>query len=81
MKNQILLENYYLPGQLQTHLAELGDYYNPRCYHESLNNLTPGDIYFGSGPAVLTWRENVKLKTIEGRRWLHHSFAAKPSTR
>ena len=80
MKNQILLENYYLPGQLQARLAEFVDYYNSRRYHESLSNLTPADVYFGRGPKVLSWRENVKLKTIEGRRRLHHSFAAKAST-
>ena len=80
MKNQILLENYYLPGQLEARLAEFVDYYNSRRYHESLNNLTPADVYFGRGPAVLSWRENVKLKTIEDRRRLHHSFAAKGST-
>jgi len=40
LKNQILLENYYLPGQLEARLAEFVDYYNNRRYHESLNNLT-----------------------------------------
>jgi len=40
MKNQILLENYYLPGQLERRLAEFVDYYNMQRYHESLNNLT-----------------------------------------
>ena len=49
MKNQILLENYYLPGQLEARLAEFVDYYNTRRYHESLGNLTPADVYFGRG--------------------------------
>jgi hypothetical protein len=80
MKNQILLENYYLPGQLEARLAEFVDYYNSRRYHESLNNLTPADVYFGRGPTVLLRRENVKLKTIEDRRRLHLEFAAKTST-
>jgi len=78
LKNQILLENYYLPGQLEARLSEFVDYYNSRRYHESLNNLTPADVYFGRGPAVLSRRENVKLKTIEGRRRLH-LLAAKTS--
>jgi hypothetical protein len=30
MKNQILLENYYLPGQLEQRLAEFVDYCNRR---------------------------------------------------
>ena len=80
MKNQILLENYYLPGQLEARLAESVDYDDSRRYHESLNNLTPADVYSGRGPAVLSWRENVKLKTIEDRSRLHLEFAAKGST-
>jgi putative transposase len=80
MKNQILLENYYLPGQLEARLAEFVDYYNSRRYHESLKNLTPADVYFGRAQTVLSWRENIKLKTIELRRRLHHPFAAKTST-
>jgi putative transposase len=79
MKNQILLENYYLPGQLKARLADLVDYYNSRRYHESLNNLTPADVYSGRGPIVLSRSENVKLKTIEARRRLH-LLAAKTST-
>ena len=78
MKNQILLENYYLPGQLEQRLAEFVDYYNLRRYHESLKNLTPADVYFGRAETVLSWRENIKLKTIELRRRLHHPFAARP---
>jgi hypothetical protein len=46
---------------------------------ESLNNLTPADVYSGRGPTVLSWRESVKLKTIEARRRLH-LLAAKTST-
>ena len=80
MKNQILLENYYLPGQLEARLAEFVDYYNSRRYHESLKNLTPADVYFGRTQTVLSWRQNIKLKTIELRRRLHHPFAAKTST-
>ena len=49
MKNQILLENYYLPGQLEARLAEFVDYYNTRRYHESLRNLTPGRCLLRSG--------------------------------
>jgi putative transposase len=57
MKNQILLENYYLPGQLEARLAEFVAYYNTRRYHESLNNLTLADVYSGRGQAILTRRE------------------------
>jgi len=76
LKNQILLEHYYLPGQLEQRLAEFVAYYNTRRYHESLSNLTPADIYFGRGQTILTRRQKIKLKTIELRRWLHHQAVA-----
>jgi putative transposase len=80
MKNQVLLENYYLPGQLEARLADFVDYYNTRRYHESLNNLTPADVYFGRGQSILTRRRTIKRKTIELRRRLHHQSAAATST-
>jgi transposase InsO family protein len=40
MKNRILLENYYLPGQLEQSIGEFVEYYNNCRYHESLDNLT-----------------------------------------
>lgn len=80
MKNQILLENYYLPGQLEARLAEFVTYYNLRRYHESLNNLTPADVYFGRAQTVLSWREKIKLKTFDLRRRLHDQTAASTST-
>jgi transposase InsO family protein len=76
MKNQILLENYYLPGQLEALLVEFVAYYNTRRYHESLGNLTPADIYCGRGQTILTRRHKIKLKTIELRRKLHHQAVA-----
>ena len=76
MKNQILLENYYLPGQLEERIAAFVDYYNTRRYHESLDNLTPADVYCGRGQAILTRREKIKRKTMNERRRLHHNAVA-----
>jgi transposase len=42
---------------------------------ESLDNLTPADVYFGRGQTILLRRERIKRKTIELRR-LHHRKAA-----
>jgi putative transposase len=47
MKNRILPENYYLPGQLEQSIGEFVAYYNDCRYHDSLHNLTPADVYFG----------------------------------
>lgn len=41
LKNPILLENYYFPGELQDRIRQFVDYYNHERYHESLNNLNP----------------------------------------
>jgi putative transposase len=76
LKNQILLEHYYLPGQPEARLAAFVDYYNNCRYHESLNNLTPADIYFGRAQTILSRRHTIKLKTIELRRRLHHQAVA-----
>ena len=76
MKNRILLENYYLPGQLEQSIGEFVEYYNNCRYHESLDNLTPADVYFGRGPAILKRRETIKRKTIEQRRHLHQQAIA-----
>ena len=43
LKNRILLENYYLPGDLEAQIARFVEHYNHRRYHESLQNLTPAD--------------------------------------
>ncbi|RKX80657.1 MAG: hypothetical protein DRP60_02640, partial [Spirochaetes bacterium] len=33
MKNILLLDNYYLPQELEARIAEWVDYYNNRRYH------------------------------------------------
>jgi len=76
LKNRILLENYYLPGDLRQQIDTFVDHYNHRRYHESLQNLTPADVYFGRGQTILKQRERIKQKTIETRRLLHRKSAA-----
>jgi RNA-directed DNA polymerase len=76
LKNRILLENYYLPGDLEAQIDAFVAYYNHQRYHESLDNLTPADVYFGRGQTILLERERIKRKTIQNRRLLHHKQAA-----
>ena len=76
LKNRILLENYYLPGDLRQQIDAFVDHYNHQRYHESLQNLTPADVYFGRGRTILKQRERIKRKTIETRRLLHRKSAA-----
>ena len=76
LKNRILLENYYLPGDLEAQIDAFVSYYNHQRYHESLKNLTPADVYFGRGQTILLKRERIKRKTIEHRSLQHRRAAA-----
>ena len=76
LKNRILLENYYLPGDLENQIEAFVANYNHRRYHESLDNLTPADVYFGRGQTILLQRERIKRQTITQRRLQHQRQAA-----
>ena len=45
MKNQILLSNYYLLGELQEQLHQFVSYYNHERYYDSLSNLTLANVF------------------------------------
>ena len=76
LKNRILLEHYFLPGDLERQVAAFVAHYNHARYHESLDNLTPADVYFGRAEAVLLERERIKRHTIANRRLQHQLRAA-----
>jgi len=68
LKNHILLENYYLPGDLEAQIEAFVADYNHCRYHESIDNLTPANVYFGRGQTILLQRERIKRQTITQRR-------------
>jgi putative transposase len=68
MKNVIKLEHYYNPKDLENRIAEFVDYYNNHRYHESLNNVTPADVYFGREEEILARRQYIKQRTLLKRR-------------
>ncbi|WP_277620994.1 IS3 family transposase [Sphingomonas turrisvirgatae] len=76
LKNRILLENYFLPGDLEAYIETFVEHYNHQRYHESLANVTPADAYFGRAPAIIKLRERIKRQTIDHRRLQHRKFAA-----
>ncbi len=76
LKNRILLENYFLPGDLTASIEAFVTHYNHQRYHESLSNLTPADVYFGRGQTILLERERIKRKTLQTRRLQHRKSAA-----
>jgi transposase InsO family protein/transposase-like protein len=68
LKNVVNLDVFYFPWDLEAAIAAFVDEYNNRRYHESLNNMTPADVFFGRAPAIQTRREEIKLKTLHQRR-------------
>ena len=75
MKNRILLENYFLPGDLEGQIEAFVEHYNHQRYHESLSNVTPADAYFGRAETIIKQRDRIKLQTIEHRRLQHRKLA------
>jgi hypothetical protein len=76
LKNRILLENYFLAGDLEAQVEAFVDHYNHQRYHESINNVTPADVDFGRDKAILKQRKRNKRKTLEERRLHHRQHAA-----
>jgi len=68
MKSVVKLENYYFPGELEAAIADFVAYYNNERYHESLQNVTPADVYFGRQYTVLTERSKIKRRTMQRRK-------------
>jgi RNA-directed DNA polymerase len=68
LKDRILLDNYYLPGDLERQINAFVEHYNHVRYHESIDNLTPADVYFGRAATILAERKRIKLATIANRR-------------
>ena len=71
MKNRVLLEHYFLPGDLEAKINAFVEYYNYQRYHESLGNLTPADVYLGRAEQITRHRKEIKQKTMDKRRLRH----------
>ena len=61
---------------LETQIGDFVAYYDHLRYHESIANLTPADVYFGRGQAILLERERIKRQTIQSRRLNYRRIAA-----
>ena len=71
MKNVVKLEHYYSPSELERAISEWVEYYNNQRYHESLDNVTPADVYFGREKEVIRKRNKLKEQTLALRRQQH----------
>jgi len=52
------------------------DYYNHRRVHESLDNLTPAEVYHGRAREIITARNLIKEQTMRRRR--RHNLGLRP---
>lgn len=71
MKNVVKLEHYYFPWELEKAIADWVDHYNYERYHESLDNVTPADVFEGRRSEILDQRTLVKARTMTKRK-LHN---------
>jgi len=76
LKNRVLLENYFLPGDLKMHIGDFIDHCNNHRYHESFNNILLPGAYFGRDAAIIGRRETIKKLTIQKCRLNHQRKAA-----
>jgi transposase InsO family protein len=68
MKNVVKLQHYYFPWELEAAVRDFVGYYNTRRYHESLDNCTPADVYYGRHHRVLSERDKIKKLTMQRRK-------------
>jgi transposase InsO family protein/transposase-like protein len=68
MKNVIKLDVYHSPMQLKNALQKFVHYYNYERYHESINNVTPAQKYYGKSNQILERRRKIKQETIKKRK-------------
>ena len=68
MKNVVKLEQCYFPWELEKAIADWVEHCNHDRYHESLDNVTPADVYAGRGNEILDQRALVKARTMTKRK-------------
>jgi transposase InsO family protein len=71
MKNVVKLNHFYHPEELIEALKKFVENYNNKRYHESLENLTPADVYFGRSEQILEKRRQIKSDSFRKRRQLY----------
>jgi putative transposase len=74
MKSIVTLDNYYSPEELEAEIAAFVDHYNNERYHESLDNVTPADVYHGRSEEILSRRKQIKKRTMKQRRIYYRSL-------
>ena len=76
MKNVVKLQHYHFPWEVEHAIEEFVSYYNNERYHESLDNVTPADVYHGRHHQVLSERARIKRLTMQRRKKLNLAVQA-----
>ena len=74
MKNVVKLQNYYQSEVLEREIARFVDHYNNERVHESLDNVTPADVYHGRHHEIQTARQLLKMQTLRRRRCYNQGY-------
>ncbi len=61
------LQDIFCPSELEKTIAQWVEYYNERGFYESLDHLTPRDVYLGQGEEIKRIRETIKQNSINKR--------------
>ncbi len=80
MKNVLLLDNYYCPDELKAQIETFVEYYNYQRYHESLDNVTPADVYTGRAVSIIEERQRIKERTMKLRKRDYKKAIARAQT-
>jgi len=76
MKNVVKQEHYCFLWKLEKTITEWAEHYNHEQYHESLNNVTPADVYFRRSSEILDKRAITKSRTLSKRKVQNRRLAS-----
>jgi len=65
MKNVVRLEHNYSPWERERAICQFVAYYNYESYHESLDNVTPADMYFDQCQEIMVKKAMMKQEILQ----------------